>query len=90
MAAPPPESRFERLLRGELLLLETEERGSGLVKPMFLLPPVLPPEETVIFTGEEEDVVFTMFIGIFKEQRKNEKVRIERKKIRFFSDTLGK
>jgi len=42
---------------------------------MFRLPPVLPPEETVIFTGEEEDVVFTMFIGILKEQRKNEKVR---------------
>jgi len=73
------------------LLLETEERGSGLVKPMFLLPPVLPPEETVIFTGEEEeDVVFTMFVGILKEQRKNQKVRIERKRIRFFSDPLRK
>lgn len=57
---PPPDN----LLRGELgLLFETEARGTGLVKPMLLLPTVLPPEDTVIVTGEEEEgdeAIFTI------------------------------
>lgn len=54
---PPPEAR-----RGEVgLLVETEARGTGLVSPMLLR---LPPDDTVMVTGEEEgdDAVLTMLL----------------------------
>lgn len=61
---PPPVEALLDLaaLRGELGLLENEARGTGLVSPMLLLPPVFPPDETVMVTGEEDgDVaIFTM------------------------------
>ena len=63
---PPPELlRFLALLRVELGFFDNEARGTGLVNPMLLLPPPLPPEETVIVTGDEEGevAVFTIFSG---------------------------
>lgn len=55
-------------LRGELGLFDTEARGIGLVSPMLLLPLSLPPDDTVIVTGEEEgdEGAFTMFDGEMK------------------------
>ena len=60
---------------GELRLFDIKERGTGLVKPMLLLPVSLPPEETVIVTGEEagEEAVFTIFTMSFASQKRGEK-----------------
>ena len=63
---PPPleARRFPLLLRGEFGLFDIEARGTGLVKPMLLLPLTFPPDETVMVTGEEdgEEAVFTIFL----------------------------
>lgn len=85
---PPPleARRFPLLLRGELGLLEIEARGTGLVKPMLLLPLTFPPDETVMVTGEEdgEEAVFTIFLlsipSQFPERRKKKKRFRERKR----------
>jgi hypothetical protein len=60
---PPLGVLFLLLLRGEFGLFEMEALGTGLVKPMLLLPPPLPPEETVMVTGDEhgELALFTIF-----------------------------
>ena len=59
---PPPEARLPLPLSGELGLFDIEARRTGLVNPMLILPPPLPPEDTVMVTGEEEgdDAVFTI------------------------------
>ena len=82
---PPPQEarRFPRLLSGEFGLFETEARGTGLVKPMLLIPPPFPPDETVMVTGEDdgEEAVFTIFLSSFplnfwqEKENLSEKVR---------------
>lgn len=95
---PPPleARRFPLLLRGELGLLEIEARGTGLVKPMLLLPLTFPPDETVMVTGEEdgEEAVFTIFLLSIPSQfperikkkktlpRKEEKMHSENERIK--------
>lgn len=45
-------------------MFENEARGTGLVKPMLLLPPPLPPDDTVMVTGDEDgdEVLLTIFV----------------------------
>jgi hypothetical protein len=63
---PPLDVLFLLLLRGEFGLFEMEVLGTGLVKPMLLLPPPLHPDETVMVTGDEhgEPALFTIFIVV--------------------------
>ena len=62
---------LSRRLR-ELGLFDIEAHGTGLVKPMLLLPVSLPPEEIVIVTGEEagDEAVFTIFTMNFAFQKR--------------------
>ena len=71
---PPLETLLFPLLPrglGEFGLFDIEARGTGLVKPMLLLPVSLPPEEIVIVTGEEagDEAVFTIFTMNFVSQK---------------------
>lgn len=64
--------RLARTPSGEFgLLPEIEGREIGLVKPMLRLPS-FPPEETVIFTGDEEeeegDEAFFTIVAIYRER----------------------
>lgn len=81
---PPMEALFPLFRRGEFGLFDNEARGTGLVKPMLLLPFDFPADDTVIVTGDEEEEagVFTIFAAeivqneivkscVFERERRN-------------------
>lgn len=86
---PPLEllARFALPLRGELGLFENEARGTGLVKPMLLLPPPLPPDDTVMVTGDEDGDEALLTIFVQKSTKRLSDLKMKEKSLQDSNDT---